>query len=182
MKSSWHQGISGSMFGLVVVCFQLPFVTLSCANEQTRRELAFQGDGKATLSGIELVTGSQTRPEFGDSTTEPRLPSDPDFRVPPEPFAVLALVLAIVGVGTVFLRRERSRNSEACAVAVAGAVSLLLLALSPTLRVLGFVEIKVEIGYWLAMLGFAAAAGWHAALVARSSPPAPETASALSPP
>ena len=172
IKNRWDRGVSSSMFALVAASFLLPFVTVSCADEKARRALVIQNEDKATLSGIELVTGSQPRPEY----TEPTTGMQAKVRIPPEPFAILALVLAIAGAGTAFIRREQMMNSMACAFAVAGAGSLFLLTLSPTLRGLGFTKTKIEIGYWLAMLGFALTAGLNAALIvrSRSSSPAPE--------
>ena len=112
--------------------------------------------------------------------TRERMREETELRIPSEPFAILAFGLAIAGMGTVLIRRKGPVNAVVFWIASAGSGSLVLLGLSPTLRGLGFNQADVEIGFWLALAAFVAAAVWNAVLIRRSraSPAPPEPAPA----
>jgi hypothetical protein len=82
--------ISASMFALILVCFFLPFVTISCENRPI-----------VQLSALELTTGKTVEtPQFNGQTKSQNIPGDAK--------AALVLVAAAAGIGTSLLKFRRS--------------------------------------------------------------------------
>lgn len=82
--------LSASLFALVLICFFLPFVTISCDNRPV-----------GEISGIELATGKTvSAPTFTGQTRGQNIPGDGR--------AVLVFVAAAVGIGTSLIRVRRS--------------------------------------------------------------------------
>jgi len=88
-------------------------------------------------------------------------PPDPNTDIPPEPFASIALVAALVGLSFIFVRVSRTRLMGASIAGAVGTVSLVLLALSPTLRALGLSLVTLLFGFWIALGLFILATGAH---------------------
>ncbi|MBD3180857.1 hypothetical protein GF312_01095 [Candidatus Poribacteria bacterium] len=77
--------VSPSVFGIIVICFFMPFVNISCA-----------GENIITLTGFQLITGTsidQSDP-FGRGQSE---------KVPPEPLGIAVFVCGILGLLLSFL-------------------------------------------------------------------------------
>jgi FHA domain len=131
-------------FGLALLCFFLPFISVSC---QTQRIVTF--------TGIQLVTGATVElPQiFGPPKSE---------KLPREPLAVLAFACGVVGLGLSFLKGRKIAIAPAV-VGCAGAVTLLLLKSKLDADVLkggnGVLHVDYEVGFWLILLSYAAAAG-----------------------
>jgi hypothetical protein len=80
------RGVSSSLYLLILICFFLPFVSISCQKQEV-----------VTVTGIDLATGK-------DLPDENILWSG-ERRVPPQPWAVAALGLALTGAAVGLLRR-----------------------------------------------------------------------------
>lgn len=136
--------VSASIFALILICFFLPFVSISCQNLSILR-----------LSGIELVTGTTMQtPDLGSQSEQEKIP--PDTR------AIFALTAAAVGLGTSFSQKRRSALFSAVS-AVIGFSSLLWLKSTIDTEIAEqgseFIGIKVtyESGFWSAFLLFISA-------------------------
>ncbi len=142
---------SPAAFGLAILCFVLPFTHISC-----------QGERVASLSGLQLVVGTEISGAelqgFGDMRDASR------EKVNPEPLAILALVIAIVGVAVGF-RKDKKGRIASIAAGAAGAVVLLLLKLKIDNEVAtegeGLLEVAYGSGYYLAFLFLIGAAALH---------------------
>ncbi len=136
--------ISASFFAVILICFFLPFVSISCQNLSVLK-----------LSGIDLVTGTtMNTPNLGSQAQQEKLP--PDAR------AILAFTAAAVGLGTSFSQKRRSTLFSAIS-GVIGFCSLLWLksSIDAELAKQGsdFMGIKAtyESGFWGAFLLFISA-------------------------
>ena len=150
------------VIALAGLCFLLPFVSLSCASEEAAEGVAFPQEDQE-LTGVQLVTGGAEREGFDPSNAigPPDPNTDPEFSIPPEPFASVALAAALVGLCFVLVRVTRTRLLGASIAGTVGAASLVLLATSPTLRALGLSAVTLLFGFWLALGLFVLAAGVH---------------------
>jgi len=164
------RGAQGALFALAGICFLLPFASLSCASEEAAEGMEIE-EGDQELTGIQLVIGGVEREGFDPaSAVGPQDPNtDPEFSIPPEPFASIAFGAALVGLGFVFVRITRRRLMGASIAGAVGGVSLVLLATSPTLRALGLSAVTLLYGCWLALGLFVLAGGVHVVQL-RSSP------------
>lgn len=175
--------LSPAFLALAAVCFFLPFVSVSCnasALQEGLGELPQTGPSPipdlpsgdveiVSATGWDIVIGSEVEPseefaglaELGGEVTPTQ---DEDF--PGRIYAILALAVGIVGVGVSFLR-ARVGAVSALVAGVLGALFLFLLRSSITsdfgqAGLIGF-QVSFEIGWWLALLLFIAAAafaGW----------------------
>ncbi|ERI93342.1 hypothetical protein HMPREF1982_01766 [Clostridiales bacterium oral taxon 876 str. F0540] len=91
--------ISPSLFGLIVICFFLPFVTVSC-----------QGRQIAALSGIDLAFGKVIQGQ----------------RINPNTFALLSFITAVIGIFTGFLKNIKN-NIISAIIGAVGFVCVLLI-------------------------------------------------------
>jgi hypothetical protein len=90
-----HKKVSSGLFGLAVIFFILPFITVSCGGQLV-----------LTLNGVQLVTGTSAPTGF---------PNDPDSRIDPEPLVQLTLLCALVGlVLSAFGQFISWRQARAC--------------------------------------------------------------------
>jgi FHA domain len=173
--------ISPATFGLALLCFFLPFISVSCQTQKI-----------VTFTGIQLVTGATVElPQmFGPPKSE---------KLPREPLAVLAFACGVVGLGLSFLKGRKIAIGPAV-VGCAGAVALLLLKSKLDADVLkggnGVLHLDYEVGFWLILLAYAAAAALNVSVFLQSrkeplqaemapSPPAaaePPLAATASPP
>ena len=156
------KGAQGGLFLLAGLCFLLPFVSLSCASEDLAEGMAMERVD-VTRSGVQLVLGGSEREGFfpENAIDRPQPGAEPDFTIPSEPFAMIALAAAFVGLALVFVRATRTRLVGASIAGAVGAGSLVLLALSPTLRALGLSAVTLLYGFWIALGLFGLAAAAH---------------------
>lgn len=107
-----------------------------------------------TLSGIQLVTGT--------TVEEPSSPGDmfgrtkrESERVAPEPLAILALAVTLIGLGISFPKSRKTAIAPAIAGAAA-AIFFLLLKNQIDNEVLregeGVIQVEYNFGFWLAFL------------------------------
>ncbi|MGE5458820.1 MAG: FHA domain-containing protein [Methanobacterium sp.] len=91
--------VSPSLFILVIICFALPFVNISCA-----------GQPAETLSGIDLITG------FKAGTTD----------VAPNPLAIIAVAAALIGAFLFFVKTKTGHVIQSI-LGILGIISLVAL-------------------------------------------------------
>jgi len=138
--------VSPSLFLLAALCFFLPFVSFTC-----------QGQKIATISGMELITGTKIEKfemqKFDTGQTNPDLDKQRD--VNSEPLAVAAFIFALIGI-VVSLIPRYSRMLSLIAGAL-GALMLLFLRSSIGGEVTGdfefkIIEVSYEWGYYLSLI------------------------------
>ncbi len=157
---------SPAVFGLAIICFFLPFTHISC-----------QGERLATLTGIQLVTGTTV----GDPQTDSAQPNGYPFtrpgemistdredeKIDPEPLAILALCSAIGGLCLSFVK-DRSWTIAAAVAGGVGLIFLLLLKAKIDNDVLkegeGIIQVEYAFGFWLLLVLFLCAIGLNAYL------------------
>jgi hypothetical protein len=156
------KGAQGALFALAGLCFLLPFVSLSCSSEEAAEGMGMERVDQ-TRSGVQLVLGGSEREGFfpENAIDRPQPGAEPEFKIPAEPFAGIALAAALVGLAFVFVRVTRTRLLGASIAGAVGAGSLLLLATSPTLRALGLTAVTLLYGFWIALGIFGLAAAVH---------------------
>ncbi len=136
------RSLSPLAFGFILFCFVLPFITVSCPG------------ASYTMSGAQLVTGTtlSTPTAFGPPKQQ---------TVEGEPLAALAALCALAGLVLGLLPGARFRVPGAV---LAGLGAVLLLALRSKLVAdaaregQGMLQLSFDLGFWLALLGFVAAA------------------------
>jgi uncharacterized membrane protein YphA (DoxX/SURF4 family) len=131
-------------FGLALLCFLLPFVTVSCNQQKV-----------ASFTGFQLV--------FGTTVQQPQMFGPPkEQRVDAEPLAAWAFVCCLVALGLAF---AKSRKTEIGAAVFAGISLVCLMQLKSKLQdeVLrqssGFLQVNYESGFWIVVLAILAAGG-----------------------
>lgn len=180
---------SPGLFGVIILCFLLPFVSLTCAGQRL-----------FTLNGLDLVTGTtvtideevrESLDPFGGAGDagsifdEPGASPDVDLplgseeeeeKVDANLFAIVALVAAGAGLALVLMTRDRRRNLAGAIAALVAFISLLILkfdvegdAGGGADEIAGF---EWRFGYWIAFLLSLALATVHG--LALRSPPAPD--------
>ena len=136
--------LSPAAFVLALVCFFLPFATFSC-----------QGHTVATLSGIQLATGTKIR--------QPQVFGPPkEHKVDAEPLATLALLTLLAGVVLSFLR-ERKWSVVSAVLAALGVILLAALKSKldgDALRQGGeIIQVSYGTGYYLCLAFLLSAVG-----------------------
>lgn len=160
MRNGTKRKLSLAIFGLIFICFFLPFANVSC-----------EGHRVATLTGMQLVTGATIK--------QPELPSmfgeksqAEAEKVEREPLAILALLSAVVGLGLSFLKGRTSLIASAI-TGVVGLIFLLLLKTKLSNDILregqGVLHLEYGIGFWLTFLLFISAALWNSLLFLQRS-------------
>ena len=128
--------VSSASFLFALLCFSLPFVTLSCPG------------ANITFSGTQLATGTTVEvPQMFGETTQKKFDS--------EPLALLALLCALVGLA-LGLSSARGARTISAAVGLLGALLLLALKAKITGDVAregeGMLSVSYGLGYWLALI------------------------------
>jgi hypothetical protein len=183
--------LSPAGFGLVLLCFFLPFVAVSCgpADEQAT----------ATWTGLAMVTGTQpeiTGPNLNpdDVATIHALVSD---QYDLEPMALFAAIVVMAAMASALIKRVRTRHIVGISLATAAFVLLTGAVLRSTARLEGMrvaelIDLdlvttdrvaSVRYGYWLAAALLVALVAWHVFNLLRTPrEPAPEAASPVEQP
>ncbi len=166
-------------FALAIILFFFSFMDLRCTN----------GRKIASVTGFQLVAGKEFNTSgllnggfdsnlFGTETTD----ADESQRMPPNPWAILALLSAVGGL-VVFIRRFTWENLVGAAAAGMGITYLSILRWSYMLNAGEYARAQMYIvfkpAYWLTILAFAVAGTislfrlrlWEAAA---SPPPMPD--------
>ena len=139
------------MFAGTVLCFFLPFVSISC-----------QGTKLHTFTGQQLATGTtMSQPQmFGPPKTQ---------KVEPNAFAGIAFFCSAAGVALCLVGRKMLRGT-ALAAGV-GSASLLAMKVQLDQQIqkdgMGVAENKYEFGFFMALLLLFASTGWSLYQIAR---------------
>lgn len=147
--------IRPAIFGIIIICFFLPFLVVSC-----------QGQKIVEITGFQLVTGSEIKqPDMSDKLKSIGLSQEKkEEKIKPEPFAILAFIFAFIGLGISFLKGQKSFIASFI-TGLAGAISLLLLKAKLDNEILkqgeGILQLEYTKGFWLTFLLFLLAAGWN---------------------
>ncbi len=144
------RGLSPALFGVALICFVLPFITVSC-----------QGARLMNVTGMQLVTGM--------AVEQPGISAQRQVkRVGPEILAVIAFVAGIAGLALGFLPSTR-RTLLSVIMAGTAVLALLLLKLKIDNDALressGLLQIDFAAGYWMAVIFYLAAAGFNTLLL-----------------
>jgi len=134
---------------LVLCCFLLPFLTVSC-----------QGQKISTLSGLDLVVGKTIKQENFGQTTE--------RKSKPEPLAIAAAVCMVTALALVSL--SRSGAVTAILANIGGVVTLLLLKskiIEDAAREASGMVVTFESGFFLALGGAILCAVINGSIVAQ---------------
>ncbi|MBD3180742.1 hypothetical protein GF312_00520 [Candidatus Poribacteria bacterium] len=138
--------LSPSIFGLIIICFFMPFVNISCA-----------GGGAVTLTGLQLVTGTDigesdshshghSRDSFGRSQSE---------SVSPQPLVIAVLICGILGLVLSFPRNLEISIIPAL-IGVIGVILLLFFKYQVDNAILeegeGMLHAQYGIGFWLTFI------------------------------
>lgn len=161
-------------FGIALICFVLPFATLSC-----------QGREVATLSGLDLAFGATL-----DASALPMSPSDASAfeekskeeqeaamlkvmgsaqaqAIGWNPWAIAAALAAAAGLGAALLG---GRSAGAVPAAIGGLGALLLFLAKSRVEsqvsgpTMGMGQVSWNAGFWLCLAAFAATAAFNAYL------------------
>lgn len=123
--------LSPALFGIIILCFILPFVSISCGGTQV-----------AQLNGFDFVKGISEQGQNMD----------------PNPLAIIALIAAVIGLGVSFAHKK-SANITASAVGVIGFISSIILKSTfDSAAADKGIQTQWMGGYYLTLLLFAAAA------------------------
>lgn len=140
--------LSPALFLLVALCFFLPFVSFTC-----------QGQKLATITGMELVTGTKIEKFEMEKVDEQQKSPDLDNErnVDSEPLAVAAFIFALIGIVVSIIPRY-SKVISLIAGAL-GVLSLLFLRSGIGADLPGdsdfkILEVTYEWGYYLALILF----------------------------
>ncbi|MBP7147732.1 MAG: hypothetical protein KBD01_09320 [Acidobacteria bacterium] len=171
---------SPALFGLALACFVMPFMSVSC-----------QGQKLVSLTGLQLMTGAEVKPEMPDQFLEMMKagaptggPGQPEMD-PAQAQQMLGAMMGgapaqqvgrngmaigafVCGLAALALTLALRKYGVLPAVLGAAAVVLLIVMktkaegnLGPTM---GMLQVNFEIGYWLAIVSFCCAAacnGYH---------------------
>jgi len=145
--------VSPALFGVVVLCFFMPFLLVQC-----------QGQTVATVSGVDMVTGtSVSAGGYGSAQV-----------VRPVIWAILGLGMAVAGFVLGFTRIDKTQMLSIVAAGV-GFVCLAIIGMfGPSVvarESSGVVSASWGSGLSLGLLFFIAAGGYNLYLAARPSPP-----------
>jgi len=146
---------SPAAFVIIIFCFFLPFINLTCS-----------GQTVMTMTGIQLITGAEYKPQgmpdqpemfeedqSGQQTGQLTSSQNSDA----QPMALFAFLAAILALAISFIKKKIT--ALICMIiSILGAVFLLLLKGSldgdATMQGQGIVQIEYQLGYWLAFLLF----------------------------
>lgn len=134
--------MSAAMYGVIIICFFMPFVNLTCSGEKMM-----------TFTGFQMVTGTtiQQPSMFGEQA--------PAEEVPAEPLAMVAFLIAIAGLALSFTIK-RPGPLVAAILSGVGALAMLVLKAKLDNEALkhgqGLVQIEYSFGFWSSLLLFVA--------------------------
>ncbi|MBE9031319.1 hypothetical protein IQ266_16410 [filamentous cyanobacterium LEGE 11480] len=161
--------VSPSIFALIIICFFLPFTTVSCQNAKI-----------ATLSGFQVATGADVEQTSGlasslgnmkelqdlskevSKAANVEVPKPKAQKIKGNPIAGVVLAMAFAGIAMSFVAIRQKAMIEA-AIAGVGAVMMFILKLTIDGEITkqggGMFQVDYEIGYWLTMILFIGAIG-----------------------
>jgi len=148
-----------ALFGVIIFCFLLPFVNLTCS-----------GQTVMTLTGFQLITGAEVdqsglfnQPGMFDQQGMQDQQSE-NQSVDAQPLALFALFAAILSLAVSFIRKKTT--AFICMIISAlGCIFLLLLKINMDSDAAangeGIVQLEYQFGYWFSFLLFILGAVLH---------------------
>lgn len=144
------------MFVLTLVCFFLPFITISCQDRDV-----------ITMTGVQMATGVEMAApsSLAESSGIGGLSGLSELKkIPGTLTAVLAFCAAAAGLTTTLLLNNRQQRYLIPAISGAVGVLLLLWIKSSTddsvlKQGSGMIKVNYGLGFWLALILFLGAAG-----------------------
>ena len=136
---------SPALFGIMIFCFLLPFMEVSCSGHKVM-----------SFTGIQLVTGItiQQPSMFGEKTESQK--------VGPEPLAIITFSCVIIGLLLSFIKNRRSAILPAVSAGV-GTITLLMLKTKIDNAVLreggGMIQVSYTFGFWVLLMLLIAGVG-----------------------
>lgn len=146
---------SPALFGIIILCFFLPFANLSCS-----------GQTVMTLTGFQLITGTEYSDQnmMGQNMFDQNNENNANNKsreVQSQPMALFALIAAVAGLAVGFIRKKTTALIS-LVIAVLGVVFLFLLKINmdgdAALSGQGIIKLEYQSGYWLTIILFIAAA------------------------
>lgn len=150
---------SPALYGAVIICFLLPFITVSCSGRKVM-----------TLTGIQLVTGASMGRQnmFGEELGRQEKEKG---KIHSQPYAVAAFALALAGFAA-SLSRRRGARLYLVIMSAGGALCLLLLKTKLDQDIInrgqGLLEIDYGLGYWASFILFVLSAAVNGYLLKAS--------------
>jgi hypothetical protein len=147
--------LSPALFGIIIFCFFLPFINLSCGGQKVM-----------SLTGFQLITGTEYKPSgmfdqqnmFGDEDID--MTNQKSEQIEAQPFALFAFLAAIVGL-LLSLFKNKTTALLSMIVSVSGCIFLILLkvdidndAAISGQGMQGIIQVDYQFGYWLVFLLF----------------------------
>ena len=135
-----YKKYSPALYILIIFCFLLPFLNLSCGGQRVM-----------SLTGLQIVMGTEYEQQsaFGGNSKTTKIKA--------EPLAILAFIVAIAGL-LISLIKIKKISLISVILSSAGAVFLYLLKNKLDNDVItqgqGMISIEYEFGYWFALLIF----------------------------
>jgi len=157
--------ISPALFALVILCFFMPFISLSCQNPMSGTDIEL-----VKMNGIEVAIGKEIKMPGADSMgLSSSTTSTKPQSVPNNPIAGIIFGIACAGIAVGFIAVPQQYIVQAGLGGI-GAVMLILLKLtvdsnlaSELKKVGGSMNMPIVatygMGYWLAFLSFLGAVG-----------------------
>jgi len=155
------KNFSPPTFGIIIMCFFLPWITFSC-----------QGHDFATFSGVQLMTGTTVKPPqiFNDNANNSVLDNNTNIdnntetqkSIPGNFFVILAFLSACAGFTLSLIKKDKLSTAAAI---TAGAGIIFLLSFKSKLdneilkRGLGILQVNYRIGFYLTLFFFLVAIG-----------------------
>lgn len=142
------------IFGLALMCFFLPWITVSCSGQKI-----------VTLSGIQLATGTTIKePKMFEGSERPysyaKRSKGSSERIKGDIFAIIALLASIGGIGMGFLKDRESSIGSAVTGSI-GVISLIILSIRLNNQILkeggGLLQLDYRIGFYLTLFFFLSA-------------------------
>lgn len=137
-----NKKISVSLFIVLLMCFILPFVMISC-----------QGQEIVTLSGFELATGKDLSDITGD-----------DERIPSNPLIIVTLLAIAASIGYCF-KADKVNSLILAVISAASFIMLLIFKSNFTQRLMqetsGVLSIQYKFGFWAAVFISAVTAAFN---------------------
>jgi hypothetical protein len=141
-----NRKLLGSTFTFLgtLLCFFLPFVTVSC-----------QGMNVFTVTGRQLATGTTIVQPGGSGNSTKQ-------RVSPDPFAAIAALSAVSGLVLSLVGRRMLRGVATSGAAGAASLTAMKVHLDYELQKqgMGMAQNNYQVGYFLALLLMVAGTGW----------------------
>lgn len=161
--------VSPSIFALIIICFFLPFTTVSC---QSAKIITLNGFQVATGAEVDqtagLASGLSGMQELQDLSEQMAkaanrpAPQQKAQKIKGNPLAGVILATAFAGIAMSFVAMRQKVLIEA-ALAGVGIVMMFILKLTIdgeiTKQGQGLFRVDYEIGYWLTLILFVGAIG-----------------------